>query len=118
MEKIRTIIIATAALFITMDMAFAQIEKISVSQVNAATKAAGFKTFGGKLLRTRDLQITNHKIIQAQKVIKTDFIEMKDGEIYYPEEIEFVYSVKDGVVPSKFKAPKEEEKAPQDSDSN
>ena len=87
MEKIRTLLLVTAALFVTMDMAFAKIEKISVSQVNAATKAAGFKTFNGKLLRAGDLQISNHRIIQAEKVIKTDFIEMKDGEIYSPEEI-------------------------------
>ena len=115
---LKMMIIAAVTLLIGTEVAFGKIEKIKVAQVSPATKAAGFKTYEGKLLKTKDLQLTNRKVIQAQKVMKEDFIEMESGEIYYPEEIEFVYSVKGGKFPSTFKAPKEEEKAPQDNDSN
>jgi hypothetical protein len=118
MEMLRMMMIAAVTVLIGTEVAFARIEKIKVSQVSPATKAAGFRTYEGKLLRTRDLEITNSKVIQAQKVIKEDFIEMENGEIYYPEEIEFVYSVNGGKMPRTFKAPKEEERAPHDNDSN
>ena len=118
MEVLKLMIIAAVTVLIGTEVAFARIEKIKVENISPATKAAGFKTYEGKLLRTKNLLLTNKKVIQASKVLKVDFIEMEDGEIFYPEEIEFVYSVNGKKMPRAFKAPKEEEKAPQDSDSN
>jgi hypothetical protein len=118
MEMLKLMVIAAVTVLIGTEVAFAKIEKIKVENASPATRAAGFKTYEGKLLRTKNLVITNKKVIQAKKVIESDFIEMEDGDIYYPEEIEFIYSVNGGKIPRTFKAPKEDEKAPQDSDSN
>jgi len=118
MEMLKTMLIATFIVFVGMEVAHAKIEKISVKSINPTTKAAGFQTFEGKVLRVGDLENSRRRVIQAVKVIKGDFIEMKNGEIFYPEEIEFVFSVKGRKFPSRFKAPKEDEKAPQDQDSN
>lgn len=118
MEMLKTMLIAAFIVFLGMEVANAKIEKISVKSVNPMTKAAGFQTFEGKILRAGDLENSKRRIVQATKVIKGDFIEMKNGEIFYPEEIEFVFSVKNRKFPSTFKAPKEDERAPQDQDSN
>lgn len=115
MEILRAILFTTVVIFAATEMSQAKIEKISVKQVNPITKAAGFQTYRGKVLRAGDLQDSGNRVVNAQKVIKKDFIEMKDGEIYYPEEIEYVFQVKNG---NSFKAPKEDERAPQDNDSH
>ncbi|OUR97816.1 hypothetical protein A9Q84_06350 [Halobacteriovorax marinus] len=118
MEMLKTMLIAAFVVFLGMEVANAKIQKISVKNVKPTTRAAGFQTFAGQILRTGDLEIARRRVIQAEKVIKGDFIEMKNGEIFYPEEIEFVFSIKAAKGPRIFKAPKEEERAPQDQDSN
>lgn len=115
MEIFKALILTTVVMFAATEISHAKIEKISVKKINILTKAAGFQTFRGKVLRAGDLESSKQRVVQAVDVIKKDFIEMKDGEIYYPEEIEYVYQVK-GI--RTFKAPKEDERAPQDNDSN
>ncbi|PIK15906.1 hypothetical protein [Halobacteriovorax sp. JY17] len=115
MEILKALIFTTVVIFAATEISHARIEKISVKKVNPATEAAGFQTFRGKILRAGDLENSARRVVKAEDVIKKDFIEMKDGEIYYPEEIEYVFQVKGGQT---FKAPKEDERAPQDSDSN
>lgn len=118
MKMLKMMVIAAVTVLLGTEVSFAKIRKMKIENVSPATRAAGFKTYEGHLLRTKNLAITNKKVIQVQRVLKEDFIEMENGDIFYPEEIEFVYSV-NGVKRSRaFKAPKEDEKAPQDSDSN
>ncbi|ATH08120.1 hypothetical protein BIY24_09210 [Halobacteriovorax marinus] len=116
MEVLKAILFTTVVIFAATEMSHAKIEKISVKRVSPITKAAGFQTFHGKILRAGDLENSAHRIVNAAEVIKKDFIEMKDGEIFYPEEIEYVFQVKGPGHTSK--APKEDERAPQDNDSN
>ncbi|WP_372654992.1 hypothetical protein [Halobacteriovorax sp.] len=115
MEILKALIFTTVVIFAATEMSHAKIEKISVQQVSPSTKAAGFQTYRGQILKAGNLGDSRNRVVNASDVIKKDFIEMKDGEIYYPEEIEYVFQVKGG---TKFKAPKEDERAPQDNDSN
>ncbi|GEM_PF-6049911 len=115
MEILKAILFTTIVVFAATEMSHAKIQKISVKQISPATRAAGFQTFRGEVLKAGNLGDSRERIVNAAEVIKKDFIEMKDGEIYYPEEIEYVFQVEGG---TKFKAPKEDERAPQDNDSN
>ncbi|MCP4912862.1 MAG: hypothetical protein GY909_07065 [Oligoflexia bacterium] len=91
-----------------------QVEKVEVKKVKASTRAVGFETFAGDVLSLQDVKKKWFKKKTLKEVLSRTEIELINGQIIYPEEVEF------GLVPAnvlrrlgnKDRAPKEDERAP------
>ena len=80
--------------------------KVSTEQVTKKTKALGLETYEG---RTIDLDSVKKRFFRKKtvaEILNRAQIELKSGEIVYPEEVQFALVPKNGRYPKEFdKAP-------------
>ncbi len=69
-----------------------QFSKIRVERMSDKTYADGFETYYGERFAVEE--VVNAKDGQAAEILKQDQIELKDGGIFYPEEVEFALRVR------------------------
>lgn len=63
-------------------------QRIPVALARKVKNAEALETFYGEVINLRDVQGLNARNIQ--QVLQRHQIELRDGEIFYPEEIEFL----------------------------
>lgn len=80
-------------------------DRIPVSLAAKVKNPKALETFYGDVIEIR--KIREPKAVEVEQILKGSQIELKTGEIFYPEEVEFLLSLKPGI---KDRAP--HEKAP------
>lgn len=69
--------------------------KIPSSRIKRSTKVLGMRTFAGKLIAVKMIRGLRNKVkVKVLDIMKKPQIELKNGEIIYPEEIHFFYTKK------------------------
>ncbi|MDC1174853.1 hypothetical protein OAT67_05725 [Bacteriovoracaceae bacterium] len=66
-----------------------KLEKVEVKKVKANTRAVGFETFRGEVMSLRDVKKKWFKKKTLKEVLSREEIELVNGQILYPEEVEF-----------------------------
>ena len=70
------------------------IKKIPVETVKSSTKALGLETYEGRKIALSAVKKKWFTKKTLHEVLKRDQIELKNGEIIYPEEVEFGLALK------------------------
>ena len=84
-------------LLLTSFGAKAKVSVFSVEEEKLGTQIKAFETFEGEKIEVKELK---SKISTISSLLESDIIELKSGEIFYPEEVEYVF----GMGESKFKS--------------
>ncbi len=71
-----------------------QISKIPVERMSDKTYADGFETYYGERFAVEE--VVNAQDVKPAQILKQDQIELKNGGIFYPEEVEFALRVRGG----------------------
>lgn len=82
-------------LFSVSGMAYSKAKyvKIPVQKISAITKVIALKTYEGKVIPVQMIKgLTKIVKIKAYKILSKPQLELKSGEIVYPEEIKFFIS--------------------------
>lgn len=69
-----------------------QVSKIPVDRMSEKTRADGFETYYGERFAVKE--VVNAKDTKPAEILKQNQIELKDGGIFYPEEVEFALRVR------------------------
>lgn len=88
MNLVKTVILLTTILVGQAALA-GDIIKVEVSQVSPKAEVSALETYYGEVLKV-DSMLGHSKKAPLGKLIEAHQIEMKDGSIYYPEELEYV----------------------------
>jgi hypothetical protein len=68
-----------------------KVEMIPFQMATAKTKALGFHTFAGEIIQMRQIKDMNSSKARALKsIIKDGLIELRSGDIFYSEELQYV----------------------------
>lgn len=99
MKKIITTLVLVLTGTLTINTTFAgeslsiseeaQYSKIPVERASDKTKAQGFETYYGEVFAADEVVGVDAQEAKVLDVLKQDQIELKDGGIFYPEEVEF-----------------------------
>lgn len=77
-------------------IADAAYDRIPVALARKVKNAAALETFYGEVIRVNDIQGINPRNIE--RALRQHQIELRDGEIFYPEEIEFLLQRRPGTI--------------------
>ncbi|MBT3583379.1 MAG: hypothetical protein HN509_00620 [Halobacteriovoraceae bacterium] len=95
----------------------AKLKQVSTTQVTARTVAKGMETFYGERISLREVKKRWFRKKTIKEVLSREEIELSNGQILYPNEIEFALVPKYARPPKgDEKAPKGDEKAPKEDD--
>jgi len=83
-----------------------KMKKVSTEQVTKKTKALGLETYEGRTIDINSVKKRFFKKKTVAEILNRAQIELKSGEIVYPEEVQFA------LVPKNGRYPKELVKAP------
>ena len=100
--KLGTALLITFALFLGMEAMAADFERIHVNQARPETQMKVVETFYGDIISV-DSVINLQRPVNLGKIMRSHQIELSDGQIFYPEEVEYLIN---------SKGPKAMEKAP------
>lgn len=73
----------------------AQFSKIRVERMSDKTYADGFETYYGEKFLVEEV-VNAVDVQKPAEILKQNQIELKDGGIFYPEEVEFALRVRGG----------------------
>ncbi len=74
-----------------------QFSKIPVERMSARTRADGFETFYGERFKIEEV-VNAEADCTAKEILEQNQIELKDGAIFYPEEVKFALRERKGGV--------------------
>jgi len=69
-----------------------QVSKIPVERISDRTRADGFETYYGEKFTVKE--VVNAKDTKPVEILKQNQIELRDGGIFYPEEVEFALRIR------------------------
>jgi len=69
-----------------------QVSKIPVERMSDKTRADGFETYYGERFALKE--VVNAKDTKPTQILKQNQIELKDGGVFYPEEVQFALRVR------------------------
>ncbi|MAF78036.1 MAG: hypothetical protein CME60_07725 [Halobacteriovoraceae bacterium] len=72
-----------------------EFSKIPVERMSEKTHADGFETFYGERFAVEEV-VNVETEAKASEILKQNQIELKDGGIFYPEEVEFALRIRGG----------------------
>ncbi len=73
-----------------------KLSKIPVERMSARTHADGFETFYGERFAVEEVVNVESADGLPSEILKQNQIELRDGGIFYPEEVQFALRVRSG----------------------
>jgi hypothetical protein len=96
-----------------------KIVKITTEKVTKSTKAAGLELGSGRKIHIDRVVKRRFKKKKVSEILRRDQIELTNGEIIYPEEVQFALVPETRLISVRYdeRAPRgDDERAPQDND--
>jgi hypothetical protein len=115
--QITLLLTVMLALGNTAEAASKKTKRVRAERVTKKTEAKGIETYGGRIVKLTSIKKRLFRKKNIAEILRRGQIELSNGEILYPEEVEFA------LVPASQRAefnnvriPKDDERAPKDDD--
>lgn len=91
--KLGKALMITLALFLGMDAMAGNLQRLHVTEASPETRMKAVETFYGDVISV-DRVINLQQPVDLGKIMKSQQLELSDGQIFYPEEVEYLIDSK------------------------